>query len=777
MNSIYLPIVSLVNYNFIGKERYMHKILHILGFFFLSLTVQAQSLLKGKIYDLSNNQALAGATIYNPQSQQGITTDAGGYFEIAWAANLEVSLLGYEKQTIAVKEGSEFLSIGLKASHFALNEIVVTGYQSERKLIETSAAVSLITEQALHRDNDLLITPALNRVPGIYMHAGTLNTNRIVIRGIGSRSLFSTNKVRAYLNDIPLTSGEGETSVEDIDLAIIDRVEVIKGPASSIYGAGLGGTINLKTKKADFQSTSLKNENIFGSYGLWRSVSSFRYGGNKSNLNLIYSKTHSDGYRENNEYDRHSLTALGQFFPDEKTSVTVLANLVSLKAFIPSSIDSLTFVNNPRAAAFTWAQSKGFEDYEKLLMGISLEHDFDSDWSVTSSLFGSFRNSNEPRPFNILREANQTYGVRTSLNFNPDFGDLKTRFSLGGEYFKEWYHWRTYQNNNRTEGAILSDNEEIRSYYNLFLSSEWQFGENWIFSAGVNLNETRYTLTDLFVADSLNQSGEYGFDPIFSPRVGLTYKIRENLAVFATASHGFSPPSVAETLTPNGQINPDIQPETGWNYEIGSRGNLFSGKFSYDISLYTMQIENLLVARRTAEDAFVGVNAGKTTHNGLEVALNYALYNRPEKFSVQAFANYTLADYHFREFIDQDRDFSGNQLTGVPRNTFNLGLDAQSRLGFYGNINFQFIDEIPIKDDNTLYADAYALLNLKAGFQKIVFNHLEINIFGGIQNLTDTRYASMLLINAVGAGNNAPRYYYPGLPRNYFGGLSLGYRF
>ena len=93
----------------------------------------------------------------------------------------------------------------------------------------------------------------------------------------------------------------------------------------------------------------------------------------------------------------------------------------------------------------------------------------------------------------------------------------------------------------------------------------------------------------------------------------------------AQLSHGFSPPSVEETLTPDGQINPDIQPETGWNYEIGSRGSLFSQKLSYDIAIYTMQIQNLLVARRTAEDAFVGVNAGKTTHNGLEVSLNYTL--------------------------------------------------------------------------------------------------------------------------------------------------------
>ena len=177
-----------------------------------------------------------------------------------------------------------------------------------------------------------------------------------------------------------------------------------------------------------------------------------------------------------NEYDRHSVTALGQFFPNEKTSVTVLGNLVSLKAFIQVQLIVQHLLLRPRSAAFTWARSMGFEDYEKLLLGISLDHDFNQQWSLTSSIFGSFRNANEPRPFNILRESNQIYGTRSSINFNPNLGDVKAKFSLGGEYFREFYNWRTFENDDRIEGAVLSDNEELRSYYNLFLNTEWQFG-------------------------------------------------------------------------------------------------------------------------------------------------------------------------------------------------------------------------------------------------------------------------------------------------------------
>ena len=82
----------------------------------------------------------------------------------------------------------------------------------------------------------LLLLMPLNRIPGILMHHGTFNTNRLTIRGIGSRTPYSTNKIKAYLGEIPLTSGDGETVLEDLENSSIQRVEIIKGPSSSLYG-------------------------------------------------------------------------------------------------------------------------------------------------------------------------------------------------------------------------------------------------------------------------------------------------------------------------------------------------------------------------------------------------------------------------------------------------------------------------------------------------------------------------------------------------------------
>ncbi|GAB4479115.1 MAG: TonB-dependent receptor [Thermoflexibacter sp.] len=759
-----------------------------------SNAIVAQNLIKGKVIDQTNREPIANAVIKVKNTAIQSITDAKGEFEIDSKQlsiknqqetishksttnnqQLIISHLTYESQEVEIKTNQNFYLIALQANTTQLGEVIVSAYQNNQKFLDIAGAVSVITTKELHRDNDLSIANAINRISGIYMHAGTFTTNRLTIRGIGSRSLFGTNKVRAYFNDIPLTSGDGETSIEDIDLSLIDRVEILKGTNSSIYGAGLGGTVLLHAQKADFSKTSLSSDFFVGSFGLRRNVVSFKTGNANGNFNLTYTNFHTDGYRENNQTDRQSIGLTGQFASGEKTTIAILANYIKLKAFIPSSIDLNTFKNNPRAAAPTWLRSKGYEDYQKGLFGVSIAHQFADNLQNTLSLFSTFRNSDEPRPFNFLREKSFSYGFRNRLNFSPQIKDFKPIFMLGTEYFSEFYAWGTYQNNNQILGNALSDQEEKRNYLNIFAQADLPLTHKIMLSLGLNLNDTDYRYIDLFVGDGKNLSGNYGFKKMISPRLAINYKLNENQSIHANMSHGFSPPTLSETLLPSGAINPNIQPEDGYTYEIGSRGNLLKNKLFYDVAIYSMQISNLLVARRTGDDAFVGVNAGKTQHNGLEINLNYQAIQNEKAFVSHLFffTNYTLADYKFKEFIDGDNNFSGNMLTGTPKHTFNAGVDANSCLGFYTNLNFQFVDRMPILDNNTLFSEAYQVANAKLGWQKKLFNQLNINIFTYVNNLFDAKYASMILINAAGTPTVPPRYYYPAMPRNYTWGVSV----
>ena len=196
----------------------------------------------------------------------------------------------------------------------------------------------------------------------------------------------------------------------------------------------------------------------------------------------------------------------------------------------------------------------------------------------------------------------------------------------------------------------------------------------------------------------------------------------------------------------------------------------------FNLSIYRLNIKNLLVSTRTAADEFIGVNAGKTQHDGLELELSYKFIEN-KKVSVNTFLNYTLNDFVFKDFIDDENNFSGNDLTGVPSAVFNAGVDFNLAVGFYGNINYQHVGSMPITDGNTLYSDAYHLTNFKAGYLFKLLKEVQVNLFFGVNNVFDDAYASQILINASSFGNNAPRYFYPGNPVNYFAGINFNYIF
>ncbi len=756
--------------------------LSILFLFAIStFTLSAQIRVQGKVVDIDTGEPVTGATVRGIGSGEGTYTDAYGKFNLrTYAEEIRVSFIGYKQHTITNFEDGDNLLIKLSPLKTTLETAVVTARPSPVEM-RTPAPMMKIPPQALERDNETSIQPALNRVTGVYMQSGALNTNRITIRGVGNRSPFATAKIRAYLDDIPLTSGVGETTIEDLDLSIIDEVTVWKGPTASTYGAGLGGMIHLHTIKdrPDRQSTASLTT-TGGSYGLFRGVADIDYVSpdKSANLYLNYNRTHSDGYRENNQYDREALTAYGRIRAGKRDVTSFIANFTSLKAFIPSSINREDFENNPRMAAPNWAAIEGFEDNNKVLVGLSHRHDFVREpygktLSNVTSLFTTHQNNYEPRPFNILREDSRTVGFRSTLEYRNTYKRQRPNLTLGVEFFNERYDWQTNEiDDNAQLDTLLSDNEEIRQYYNIFAEANYDITKSLFLTAGVNVNDTRYNLTDQYRQDGINQSGTQDFDLVVSPRVGLGFYLMSRIMAFTTISHGFSPPTLEETLNPDGSLNKSIQPEKGWNYELGLRTDYLLDRITFEFTWYTMNIRDLLVARRTAEDQFVGINAGQTRHRGLEMLLRYRLND-----CLELWGSWTKANYTFEDFVDGEDDFSGNQLTGQPPHHVNAGIDLNTEFGLYGYLTYEFVDAFPLNDANTTFTDAYQVMNLRLGYRTDIGRRFGLDLYAGLNNLWDEKYASMVQINAASFGGAAPRYLYPGLPINGYGGAKLKYRF
>lgn len=736
-----------------------------------------------KIIDFDNSIEIPNVQIVNSDLNFSDTTNINGEYSIEFEGVYTFSKKGYHSKTVSISY-EKLLIITLEIKPELLNEVLLSTSNLQNSSKTFDGAITIIPFKEISRNNTVNIAPILNTVAGVHMQNGTLNTNRITIRGIGSRNLFGTSKIRAYYQDIPLTNGSGESTIEDIEMNALGRIEVLKGPSSSIYGAGLGGTIQLIPAKGQFDKISLSSGYLFGSFGLQKFTTQFNFGNLTNTVNLNYSITKSDGYRDNNELDRQVISLTTSHYLNNANKIITIANFIDLKAFIPSSLNEEDYLNNPENASFTWGRSKGFEDYKKGLLGISWEHNYNSITKQYTSVFASFLDSYEPRPFNILKENTNAIGLRTRVLSEIKLFQKSLKWTFGGELFKDKNDLQTFENLSKefppgtgsVQGDILSDFIENRTYFNIFIDSKYAVFNNFTLNFGLNFNQTSYKLDDNFLDNDIDFSGNYNFGTIFSPKFGLTYQVNKNTMIYGTISHGFSPPTLEETLLPDGLINTNIKPETGWNYEIGSKGKFLNNIFSYDLALFQMNVKDLLVARRTSDDEFIGVNAGKTLYNGVELTLNYNLIDG-KKVKLSHLNSVTYNDFNFLEFTDLDNDYSGNQLTGVPEFTLNSRLNLEYSLGFYGFLSYNYIGAMPIRDDNSIYSDSYQVVNTKVGYRSNRNKKLQFDIFIGINNLFNEKYASMLLINAGSFAGNAPRYYYPGEPVNFYSGLNLKYTF
>lgn len=755
-------------------------------------SVSAQNV-EGYIYNANTNEPLENVLVKQASASQGIRSLNDGSFTLEvedFPVRLHFSAENYETRSLRLEGPDDDLRVYLFPSSEALSEVVLRSTIIPQKLLKTPASVNVISEADIERTDETNIVETINRVPGVYVHQGALNTNKLNIRGIGSRSQYSTNRVKAYFMEIPISTAEGQTTLDDIDPSVLERAEIIKGPSSSVYGAGLGGVISLYAADAPEEGTTAKVKGTYGSYELFKGTARVAHASGNTNLNATYNRLETQSFRDNGEYLRNSITLHGQIAANDKNSLSILAQATRLKAYIPSSVDRETLENDPSSAAFTWGAARGYESYDKALLGLSYRHDFSDGFYNTTSVYTNFRDAYEPRPFDILSEDQSAVGGRTKFNLMTETFGAPSELSFGAEYYREWYDIKNFENlyqevedaDGSVEGSLISNNSQDRSYYNIFAQYNIELHERLDLEAGLNVNSTRYELDDLFEQDNIDQSGNYRFETIVSPRIGAVFSIAEGKNFYATVSHGFSTPTVAETLTPEGLINTSLEPETGINYEAGFKANFFDNKLYAEVTAYSIQVENLLVAERVGEDQYIGRNAGQTDHNGIEFLVNY---NFPVSswLRIRSYVNGSFNDFQFDDFVDDGDNFSGNHLPAVPDKSLHAGLDFLTEHGISLFASYQHEGEMPLNDENSLYTESYNLIRLKASLEPLEFwssdalSDWEINLFGGVNNLTDENYAASIVPNAVGFGGSSPRYFYPGNPRNYFVGASVSYLF
>ncbi len=642
-----------------------------------------------------------------------------------------------------------------------LEEIRIVAYRGSGRLLNVPGSLSILKTEELRILDGNSLASVINTVPGINMQTGTFLTSRIVIRGMGSRTPYGTNRIRAYLNDIPLTTADGVSTPEEIDLTDLDKIEVIKGPASALYGSGLGGSLNMYTRQIVKSGGS-----VVAQYGSFNTLKGSVSGSVKTGkLKLWGSLSHlnSDGYRDNNRYERTSLLSTAGW-DHENWSLNSTFLLIDVDGGIPSSIGRSLFETNPKAAAPNWNAIGGFKKYRKGVASISLKNRISGNFSNEFALFGKWNDSYEKRPFNNLDDESLSAGIKEKVTWFSE----KSEITAGAELITEEYKWKLDKDNIR-----INENKESRYHLNIHAMALIKPVSRLNISLAGSVNRINYRLTDLFPADGI-QSGKRNFPVIISPKLGINFSPTDEMAFYASTGHGFSLPSPEETLLPEGAVNPDIKPEQGFQYEIGARFNLVNRALEIDAALYLIELKNLLVTKRITEDIFTGINAGKTRHKGLELNINARIFDF-SRFPgrLMSTLSYSGSINKFVEFTDDDNNYNGNYLPGIPDQSFNFQVRWLPMSILEILAHFQYTGDQYLNDSNEMKYEDYFLSDVKISYEFPIGKKVPVNIYAGINNLSDTHYASMLITNAIGFNNTEPRYYYPGLPRHFYAGMQF----
>jgi iron complex outermembrane recepter protein len=695
-----------------------------------------------------------------------------------------------------------------------LREITVTGYAQNRLLLETGASVGLLTRRDL---NQRFSTPtpiaALNTLAGVRADERSPGSYRLSIRGSLIRSPFGVRNVKIYWNDLPLTDAGGNTAFNALDVRTLGRMEILKGPSGSLYGAGTGGTIILgglsarqsnpvqfvssqteqgestprsvssQTESAE-QGQSLEVSALSGSFGLRGSGLIWQNKTQNTALTASYNHLSSNGYRDHSAMVRDNLTLAGSVVISPARTLSVLGLYADLHYETPGGLTEAQYRADPTASrpatrATASATEQGAGIYQKIgYLGLSHEYKFNNRLRNTTSLYVSTTDFANPFITNYEKRADQSLGGRTVTHWQLATENVPLMAVFGAEYQQNYLVSRNY-GNRRGQLDTLQTDDELRSRQSVvFAQLEAELPARFFLTMGISRNDAGYGFARFAPkpANILpNNVQKRSFGPVWLPRVSLLKRLRDNISGFASISTGYSAPTSQEVLSTNGLFNPTLEPERGINIEAGVRGNLFKNRLTFDVVAYRFQLRQTIVQRTADNGSVLFTNAGQTDQRGLEAQLSWqtiALSSiRHSPFSLRIWHSLTLTNYRYADYRQLAVDLSGNRVPGVAPTTAVFGADLETRAGLYAHLTFSFLNPFVLNDANTAFADPARILAATLGYRRNLGKHLTADLYAGGDNLLNQTYSLGYDLNAVGT-----RYFNAAPARNFVVGLRLGVR-
>jgi iron complex outermembrane recepter protein len=713
----------------------MKKLLILLPVLFIAQLLSAQQVIKGKIFDAVTKEPLQGASVSDSHNKVVETDGTGSFSLLTGDATVVISYTGYQSKTIEIHDNSN-VAVALTPFAKGLQQVVVSASRTAQKRSEAPVAISVISKQTLEDTRATSMEQLVNKVSGVYMvNLGNEQHEMSIRQPMTTKSLF------LYLEDgIPIrTTGlYNHNALLEMNMAATKQIEVIKGPASSLYGAeAIGGAVNVITQAPPallngrisiqannngYKRTDVQAGNTIGKWGL---------------LVNGYYADRNNGPVEHSDFHKAAVTLRADHSINAKTKWSNRITWVDYYSDMLGTLDSTKFAkkdySNPQT--FTYRSVKALRYTSQLTRQWNQQSETQASVVVRHNAIGQ---NPSYRVRNVAGDATKANGEINESSFNTymllvqheqKLNWLNSKFIAGINVdISPSDFWSNY----------IRINRDGRGYYVSYAAtdsvlSKYSTGINNLASylhyeispvAGLKITTAlRYDYYHYNFNNSLPPSAFTGSPSAkddfrrLTPKIGATYNYK-SVGVYANYSQGFVPPQISELY--QGVSVPVLAPQIFSNYEAGGWFSLLENKLYADISIYRLDGEQEIINVLNPDGSYENKNTGKTKHTGVEYGITY----RPDDQWMIRFSG-ANSKHTFTDYVEKGAKFSGNEMAGAPRLIANAEAMYKPVFlkGFRIGAEWQHQGSYYMDAANTKKYEGYDVLNIRTGYNA---RHFEI---------------------------------------------------
>lgn len=673
-------------------------------------------------------------------------------------------------------------------------EVVVTATRIGEDRFDLPVAIDRVDRNVIHEDKPQVnLSESLNRVPGVVVQnrQNYAQDLQISSRGFGSRSTFGVRGLRLIADGIPATMPDGQGQAATFNLGSADRVEIMRGPFSSLYGNASGGVIQVFTADGPPEPT-LSGSLSAGSYGTWKLGAQFGGTGGRFNYIGDLSRFRTDGYRDHSSARRDQLNAKAKVDAQERGELTLVINsLDQPETQDPLGLVAAQVAQNPRQAGSNAIAFNTRKSIAQTQFGLTYGLDVTASDRIEARAYFGDRQITQYLAIPLTPQAQlsptSSGGV---VDLDRSYGGVGLRWthatrlvdgpftaSIGLDYDAMDERRKGYINNFGMSGALKRDEDDTVYNTGAYAQAEWQFSSRWILLAGLRYSRVQFESQDQFIATgNPDDSGSIRYSRA-APAAGLTFRLSPGVNLYGTVGRGFETPTFAElAYRSDGTtgLNFALRPALSLHREIGVKSKL-GESMRLNVALFRIDVTDEIVVNTNSGGRSTFKNASRTRRDGFELAWEGRFVH-----GFEVAIAYTWLDARFTEPFTTVISTpsvpvtvtAGSRLPGVPENSaYGELIWRYARAGFHAGVEVRYSDKVYVNDPNTEAAPAYTVWSIRAGFEQRA-RKWRISEFVRVDNVGDKQYIGSVIVSEA---NN--RFYEPAPTRNALLGVQASLQF